>query len=99
MDFEVFTVIAGGCSLESGPMFGRTVVLGLCILAAVIPDAGLLTTSPQPVAAVPAPAAVQPEVAAGPGRPDRGPVGNLSPVRPPDSQDRRQRQDRVPRAG
>lgn len=62
-------------------MFGRTVVLGLCILAAVIPDAGLLASAPEPVAAVPAPAAAQPEVAAGPLSPTAAPMANLSPIR------------------
>jgi LPXTG-site transpeptidase (sortase) family protein len=61
-------------------MFGRTVVLGLCILAAVVPDAGLVANAPQPVAAVPAPATAQPEVGA-PGGPTVALVANASPVR------------------
>jgi len=78
--FEVFTAVFRARSLESGPMFGRTVVLGLCILAAVVPDAGLVANAPQPVAAVPAPATAQPEVGA-PGGPTVALVANASPVR------------------
>jgi LPXTG-site transpeptidase (sortase) family protein len=81
VDYEVFAGVFGVRSLESGPVFGRTVVLGLCILAAVIPDAGLLARAPERVAAAPAPAATQPEVAAGNGSPTLAPVANLSPVR------------------
>jgi LPXTG-site transpeptidase (sortase) family protein len=62
-------------------VFGRTVVLGLCILAAVIPDAGLLASAPQPVAAAPAPSATNPEIAAGSGSAALAPAANLSPVR------------------
>lgn len=61
-------------------MFGRTAIFGLCILAAVIPDAGLVASAPQAVAAAPAPTAVQPEAGA-PGSPALAPVANLSPVR------------------
>lgn len=63
-------------------MFGRTVVLGLCILAAVIPDAGLVASAPQLVADAPLPAAIQPAVTAGGGGPAGAPAAvNPSPVR------------------
>jgi LPXTG-site transpeptidase (sortase) family protein len=46
-------------------MLGRTAVLGLCLLAAAIPDGGLAATALVPFAAASAPVAVQPAVTDG----------------------------------
>lgn len=44
-------------------MFGRTLVLGLCVLAAVLPDATLVPGTPAPSAVVPVQAAAAPATA------------------------------------
>jgi sortase (surface protein transpeptidase) len=61
-------------------MFGRALVLGLCLLAAISPDVALRNVS-APVAAVPAQAPAEAAVPAASGKPAPAPAADPSPAR------------------
>jgi LPXTG-site transpeptidase (sortase) family protein len=63
-------------------MFGRTVVLGLCLLAAVTPDLGVRALAARPVVMAPAQVATEPALVAGAGSPTEAPpAANPIPAR------------------
>jgi LPXTG-site transpeptidase (sortase) family protein len=62
-------------------MFGRILLLALCLVATVLPDGSLGTVAPAALAVVPSQASTGAQPAVSPAAPNADPVANPSPVR------------------